>query len=182
MDFVPTVFAARPMAGPRPCGRANLKGAIVRLLLSKGRSLRGTAVALLRCASRPPTSAQVSSGSRCCACAAPGAAAAPGPRGCHGDMPLAEASSPGHGHAACGPGPTCAPTMRQPRPLPGSMSAALCSLPTARLRLCPYAARLQRKERPATAPFSPQAHAAKSSRRRVRVPSRASIRLIYALI
>ena len=75
---------------------------IVRLLLSKGRSLRGTAVALLRCASRPPTSAQVSSGSRCCACAAPGAAAAPGPRGCHGDMPLAEASSPGHGHAACG--------------------------------------------------------------------------------
>jgi hypothetical protein len=113
-------------------------------------------------------------------CAAPGAAAAPGPRGCvetcrlRRPAPRAMATPPA--------GPSCAPTMRQPRPLPGSMSAALCSLPTTHFRLCPYAARLQRKERPATAPFSPLTHAAKSSRRRVRVPSRASIRLIYALI
>ena len=166
------------MAGPRPCGRANLKGA---MWASCACFCRRAA----RCAERwwpycdahrsyqpapqrppsrgavrrrpgppPPRAAGVAH--------AGGQLPGPWPRRLRGRPARPQCDSPGPFLAPC----LLLSALRKPT----------------HFRLCPYAARLQRKERPATAPFSPQAHAAKSSRRRVRVPSRASIRLIYALI
>jgi hypothetical protein len=170
------------MAGPRPCGRATLKGA---MWASCACFCRRAA----RCAERRWLYCDAHRGHQ---------PAPKCPRG-HGAVRRARgrrrprAAGLPWRHAACGgqlPGPW--PRRLRGRPArpqcdsPGPFLAPCLLLSALRkpthFRLCPYAARLQRKERPATAPFSPQAHAAKSSRRRVRVPSRASIRLIYALI